>query len=213
MKAVAVIPAYNEETTIAQVVRVAKSCRDLAEVIVVSDGSTDGTAQAADGAGAKVIEFPQNQGKGAAVFAGVNATDAEIIVLLDADLLGLTCRHITHLLFPVKKGRADMTVGMFRSGRRLTDLSQRLTPFLSGQRAIVREIFNGLTDLELTRYGVDITISRYAKQKGHRVQKVMLNGITQVMKEEKRGFFKGFAARLKMYWEIITAFRFKSSNR
>lgn len=213
MKAVAVIPAYNEEGTIAQVVRVAKNCRDLTDVIVVSDGSTDGTAKVAAEAGAKVIELPQNQGKGAAVFAGVNATDADVIVLLDADLIGLTPRHIIHLLLPVKKGRVDMTVGMFRSGRRLTDLSQRLTPFLSGQRAIVRAIFDGLSDLELTRYGVDITISCYAKQKGHRVQKVTLSGITQVMKEEKRGFLKGFVARLKMYWEILAAFRHKIPNR
>lgn len=213
MKIDAVIPAFNEARTIGQVVRTAKSCRLLHDVIVVSDGSTDGTGQIARKFGARVIDLPSNQGKGAAVVAGVNATDADVIVLLDADLLGLRVKHIQQLIAPVKQGAADMTVGMFKSGRKITDLSQRLTPFLSGQRAIVRKIFDGLTELELTRYGVDITISRFAKQSGLRVQKIGLFGITQVMKEEKLGFWKGFSARLKMYWEIVMALGYKISNR
>lgn len=213
MKIDAVIPAYNEARTIGQVVRTARACRLLNDVIVVSDGSTDGTSQFACRAGARVIELPTNQGKGAAIVAGVHATNAEVIVLLDADLIGLKAKHIQQLILPVQQGKAEMTVGMFKSGRKITDLSQRLTPFLSGQRAIVRSVFDGLTELELTRYGVDITISRYAKQNGLRVQTVSLLGITQVMKEEKLGFWKGFSARLKMYWEIMMALGYKISNR
>ena len=212
MKVVAVIPAYNEASTIAQVVRTAKLCRSLDEVIVVSDGSIDGTVQEAIRAGARTIDLPHNQGKGAAVVAGVKATDADIIVLLDADLIGLRAKHIVQLLIPVKRGLADMTVGMFNSGRTMTNLSQRITPFLNGQRAIVRSLFDGLTELELTRYGVDITISRIAKQNGLRVQKIKLYGLTQVMKEEKMGFWKGFGARLRMYWEILMALGQKISN-
>jgi glycosyltransferase involved in cell wall biosynthesis len=213
MKVAAVIPAYNEASTIAQVVRTAKLCRSLDEVIVVSDGSVDGTVQEAARAGARIIVLPHNQGKGAAVMAGVKATDADIIVLLDADLVGLRAKHIVQLLIPVKRGLADMTVGMFNSGRTMTNLSQRITPFLNGQRAIVRTLFDGLTEMEFTRYGVDITISRIAKQNGLRVHKVKLYGLTQVMKEEKLGFWRGFGARLKMYWEILIALRQKISNQ
>lgn len=213
MKIDAVIPAYNEARTIGQVVRTAKACRLLRDVIVVSDGSTDGTGQIAQRLGARVIELSPNQGKGAAVVTGVNATDADVIVLLDADLVGLRVKHIQQLIAPVNQGQADMTIGMFKSGRKITDLSQRLAPFLSGQRAIVRSIFDGLTELELTRYGVDITISRFAKQNGLRVQTISLFGITQVMKEEKLGIWKGFSSRLKMYWEIMLALGIKITNR
>lgn len=209
MKIAAVIPAFNEEKTISQVIKTVLSCKELSQIIVVSDGSTDKTAGIARSFGVEVIDLPRNMGKGAAVVAGVKATDAEIIILLDADLIGLRPYHIRALLRPVKSGEADMSIGVFKSGRPLTDLSQRLTPFLNGQRALRREIFASLNDLELTRYGVDITISRYAKSSRLKVVNVNLNNITQMMKEEKLGLIPGVVARLKMYWEILMALGFK----
>jgi glycosyltransferase involved in cell wall biosynthesis len=82
---VALIPGYNEEPRIAAVVEVA---RTLLPVIVVDDGSADGTAAAARGAGATVIEQRPNQGKGAALRAGFRralADGADAILTLDAD--------------------------------------------------------------------------------------------------------------------------------
>jgi glycosyltransferase involved in cell wall biosynthesis len=82
---VALIPGQNEEPRIAAVVDVA---RTLLPVIVVDDGSTDGTAAAARNAGATVIEQRPNQGKGAALRAGFRralADGAEAILTLDAD--------------------------------------------------------------------------------------------------------------------------------
>lgn len=212
MKFAAVIPAYNEANTIGPIISTCKSCPELSEVIVVNDGSNDETSQVAHQYGAVVVDLPENQGKGAAVMAGVQATNAEVIVLVDADLIGFRPCHIHQLIEPVRRGRADMTVGVFESGRAMTDISQKIAPFLNGQRAIVRTIFDGLSDLELTRYGVDITLSRYAKQTGMRVEKVKLKAITQVMKEEKLGFWKGFSARIKMYWEILLALGYRISN-
>jgi hypothetical protein len=82
---VVVIPAFNEEPTIGPVVRAA---RRHAPVVVVDDGSTDGTAMAAGAAGAEVVPLPARRGKGAAVRAGVDMArraGARWVLTIDGD--------------------------------------------------------------------------------------------------------------------------------
>ena len=67
MKVAAVIPAYNEERTVASVVRAVREAPSISEVIVVDDGSTDRTAQVARQAGARVVHLETNVGKGGAM--------------------------------------------------------------------------------------------------------------------------------------------------
>lgn len=207
MKTAAIVPAYNEEGNIGAVLSVLSACKQLHEVIVVSDGSADRTAQVASGYGVRVIELPVNVGKGGAMKAGSLSTDAELLLFVDADLIGLTSQHINQMLQPVLTGQALMSVGLFEEGRLATDLAQKMAPFLSGQRAIHRSVMDRIPDLEHTRYGVEMAFSRYAEKHDIPVAKVHLRNMAQVMKEEKLGFAKGFAARLKMYWDIIRAFR------
>jgi len=84
-----VIPAYNEETAISSVLesvrRVVQSERLEAEIIVVNDGSTDGTAAAAAAHGARVITIPMNVGYGAALRRGIEAAAHSRIVIADGD--------------------------------------------------------------------------------------------------------------------------------
>lgn len=81
-----VIPAHNEAPTIADVVRgCARHTPGLAEVLVVDDGSTDATAEAAAAAGARVVRLERNSGKGVAIQRGVAAARGEILVFIDAD--------------------------------------------------------------------------------------------------------------------------------
>ena len=85
MKALVVIPAYNEAAHIAATVRAA---RRYLPVLVVDDGSTDGTAGLAAAAGAQVLRQVPNQGKGAALRAGFDralALGVEFVIMLDAD--------------------------------------------------------------------------------------------------------------------------------
>ncbi len=203
MKISAVIPAYNEEETIGEVVEIIKENPLVMETIVVNDGSTDNTAQIADRPGVKVINLAVNHGKGFAMQQGIDACQGDIILFLDADLLGLNNKHINRLLEPLLNNSADMTVGVFISGRVVTDLAHKITPFLSGQRAIKKELFDKIDDLNLTDYGVEVAITNHVKEQGVKIKEVELKDLSHRMKEEKLGFSKGVVARLKMYWDII----------
>jgi glycosyltransferase involved in cell wall biosynthesis len=130
MKTIAVIPAYNEVTRIAAVVKQARPY--VNDILVVDDGSTDGTAKAARDAGAIMLQHVENCGAGAATMtgiAGARAMGAEVLITLDAD-----GQHdpedIPALLQPVRDGRVDIVFAN-RFGQR------NHIPF-------VRRLFNGI---------------------------------------------------------------------
>lgn len=199
-----VIPAYNEESTIAEVIgAIAQVKTDIHETIVVSDGSQDQTAEIARRAGARVIELMENIGKGGAMMVGAQACQSEIILFLDADLVGLTAEHVQGLITPLLEGEAEMTVGIFGRGRMATDLAQIVAPYLSGQRGMRKEVIQQIEHIDDSGFGVELLLNRYADEHNLLVREVELAGMTHVMKEEKLGITRGFAARLKMYWDIV----------
>ncbi len=203
MGVTAIVPAYNEEKTISAVLQTISNVKEVDRIIVVSDGSTDSTAEIAREENVEVVDLKKNLGKGGAVKTGLDMADTDIILLLDADLVGLSSTHVRTLLEPVLSGRADMSVGLFDSGRGITDLAQKVAPFLSGQRALKKKIFDNLSEVDISRFGVEFTLHHYAEETSLKVEEVVLKDLTHVMKEEKLGFFKGSAARIKMYWEIL----------
>lgn len=198
------IPAFDEEETIGRVVRTACAA-GLGPVLVIDDASRDGTAAAARAAGASVLRLEDNRGKGGAVAAGAAAVDAEVLVLIDADLTDLRPEHVTALAAPVLEGRAEMTRGVFVGGRRRTTTAQRLAPQLAGQRAILRERLCEVPRLAASRYGVEIVLTEAARRGGWRWMDVPMPGVSQVMKEEKRGWWRGVRTRLAMYRDIVRA--------
>lgn len=203
MQVAAIIPAYNEENTVRTVIDAVCNSGVADEIIVVDDGSSDRTAEVAAAAGARVVSLGTNRGKGGAMKAGADQTEAEVLLFLDADLTGLTRDHLHNLVEPVASGEMDMTVGVFDEGRLATDMAQKIAPFLSGQRAVRRSVFQAIPGLQESRYGVEVVLFRYAEKHKLKVHRVSLKNVAQVTKEEKRGFVKGFQARLRMYWEII----------
>ena len=100
-KIVAIIPALNEEATIARVIKVLSDSKRFDEIIVVDGASEDNTAKISEAMGAKVIRETGREGKGAAMKKGLESTDAGIVIFFDADLVGLTKEHIFQLVDPV----------------------------------------------------------------------------------------------------------------
>ena len=204
MAVASIIPAYNEEKTIGNVLIALQESAVVDRIIVVSDGSDDLTVNVVmQFENVEVIELLENRGKGGAVKVGLEHCEADIILILDADLLGLTNQHIEDLLKPVLEGKASMSVGIFEKGRVATDIAQKMAPFLSGQRALKRDLLENISDLDLSRFGIEVALHQYAEENKIAVEAVQLPDLSHVMKEEKLGISKGLVARCKMYWEII----------
>jgi glycosyltransferase involved in cell wall biosynthesis len=205
MSVTVIIPAYNEEERIGIVLDAVKKARLVDDILVVDDGSTDGTAEVAEAMGVKVIRNDQNMGKGGAIYKGFKNCQSEVFLFLDADLFGLQPEQVDQLIEPVLYDDWDMTVGIFTSGRLTTDLAQKVAPFLSGQRAIRRSLLEKINGLELTRYGAEIALTRYVHKNHVKIKEVELKDVSHVMKEEKLGLVRGFAERMKMYRDIVRA--------
>jgi glycosyltransferase involved in cell wall biosynthesis len=113
LRCIALVPAHNEESTIAGVVAEIKRFDPDFDVLVIDDGSTDETARAAQLAGADVVSLPFNLGIGGAVQTGLqfaHRNDFDIAVQVDGD-----AQHdpmeIPKILGPVVEGHADLVVG------------------------------------------------------------------------------------------------------
>ena len=147
-----VVPAFNEGDSIGQVVNELRAAADWFEVLVIDDGSTDGTGQAAQDAGARVIRHPYNKGNGASIKTAIRAAGSEWIAIVDGD--GQHHPEDTaRLVSPL--GEYDLVVGarhpmtQATTGRRLGNallnwlasyLTERHIPDLtSGLRAARRE--------------------------------------------------------------------------
>lgn len=193
MKVSIIIPALDEARTVGDVVTAAKQAASVDEVIVVSDGSRDGTAALARAAGADlVVELSKTVGKGGAVMAGVDLAQGEVLVFLDADLIGLTPAHVEQLIRPILRKDADMVVGMLGE-----DLLQVMAPYLVGQRALTRGLLLRAPDLRNRGYALDYTLSRAARRQKWRVRSVDLDGVKHRSKQKKYGLVRGYRFKLQ----------------
>jgi len=182
MRISCIIPAFNEGSTITNVIKNVKKVKVIDEIIVVDDGSTDNTYRNAKLGKVKVIKHPQNMGKGAAIRTGVSHCSGDIILFLDADLYLISPKKIASILQPLENDEADFVKTSFtRSRGRVTELVVKplfkvIFPFikfnqpLSGQFAIKRELLNELKIDD--KWGVDIQILLQMVKKGVRISEV-----------------------------------------
>jgi len=113
MKLAVIVPAFNEASTISEVVRRLRSVPMDKEIIVVDDASSDGTAEVLKkmaGPDLVVIRHEHNQGKGAAIRTALPRVTAEAVVIQDADL-EYAPEQLPDLLKPIEEGRADAVYG------------------------------------------------------------------------------------------------------
>ena len=199
-----IIPALNEAERIGVVLQVALDSGLFSEIIVVDDGSNDGTAQAAEQPGVQVICHSVNKGKAVAMQTGIAASSGEVITFLDADLLNVTAVHLEELVRPVSSGEHRAALAVFRGGRMATSLAQKISPMISGQRCLLRSLLAEFNVWD-SGFGIETALNDYLKRCGVIQEIVEWEGAAQVMKEEKRGLLQGFIARLKMFWEIFAA--------
>ena len=114
MNLTVIIPVYNENKTIAEILRRVKAVNVATEILIIDDGSTDGTRDflktIENDPQVRVILHDSNQGKGAAVRTGIHAASGDWLIIQDADL-EYDPRDIPALLVPVEEGIAEVVFG------------------------------------------------------------------------------------------------------
>lgn len=208
MRVAAVIPAWNEAATIGAVVDAARRASTVDEVIVVDNASTDATVTVAERAGARVVRQPV-PGKGQTMSAGVQASEADVVVFLDADLLGLSAAHVDALVQPLLDDRADMACGLFDRGPVSNVVYCHALPVLTGQRAIRRELFEALDPVDVRGYKVEAALNSLVAQRKLRRLDLVCFGLWHRTKEEKfdnpaAGFLHKQAMLLTAAWSYVS---------
>jgi|KBSSwiStaDraftv2_1062776.scaffolds.fasta_scaffold30619_5 glycosyltransferase involved in cell wall biosynthesis len=205
-----VMPAFNEAEKLLLVLNSVCAVEWLQEIVLVDDGSTDATLEIAQRKAEQesrlaVIHLTENQGKAAAMLAGVKALHTDLVIFLDADLMGLKSHHLLQLVSLQRAGSNEMALAVFQIGRILKNVPQRFVPHLSGQRCLWRdEAEQALLPLSADRYGVETGLTLHARNHHWKIRKTIWYGITHHMVWQKRRVIDGIQNRWQMYSQIMT---------
>lgn len=205
MRTTAVVAAYNEEKTIAAVLRALTSSPLIGEVIVVSDGSDDRTVEIArQFDGVKTIALRENHGKGFAMAVGVANASYDVLFFCDGDMFNITDAMIEALIEPVLSGRCDMNVGVRNRGafKNFCHLKLKCGPVLSGIRVMRKEVFETVPPQYQAKFKIEAALNCFCARAGYRQQQTIIYGLGHVTKESKRGLMDGLRGRWDMSSEV-----------
>ena len=222
MKLSVVIPAFNEAKTIREIVARVLAVPVEKEILIIDDGSTDGTREMLrelDGRdGVRVFLQPVNQGKGAAVSVGFRHATGDVVVVQDADLEYDPMEYLK-LLAPIEQGHADVVYGSrflgggarrvlyfwHTIGNRFLTLASNmftnlnLTDMETCYKMFRREVVQSMT-IESRRFGIEPEITAKVARRGYRVFEVPISYYGRTYEEGKKiGLKDAFSA----LWTII----------
>lgn len=180
-KVSAIVPAYNEEMRIKNVLKVLASSSDVDEVICVNDGSTDKTLSIAKSVrGVRILSFKKNYGKAYAIAMGVTKATGNIVIFVDADLVGFNNESIHSLVIPLKTNKYDAAIG-YRTG----NMEKFVFKPLSGERAYFKkDILPLLLKIKDKGYGLELYLNYAFKDKC--VKLLALKGVMHTLKHKKQ---------------------------
>lgn len=210
-----VIPGHNEALTVGGVAAACMACPVVSQVVVVDDGSSDGTAEAARQTGAEVVVLQPNRGKALALHAGIERLRTKLLVMLDADLLGFQPHHVTALAEPVLRGACDMAIGSVGRGS-VENRRQSMLNLLSGQRCFPKRLWGMMLavypQILTMRFGIELGLNRISDNLRLRRKAVDLDGVWDRYKKDKYGAFLGSVGRWRMWAEIAATSKYLSRS-
>jgi len=222
MKITVIIPCFNEASSISDVLnQLLSSQLDLKEVIVVDDGSTDGTTEVVRRApGVTLIQHQRNLGKGAAIQTGLDNATGDIIVIQDAD--GEYCpKDIPALTKPIVDGKADIVYGSRFLGS-ISDMRKshlignkaltwateilywtNITDMMTGYKAFKRPVLEGIK-LESRGFEFESEITSRLLRKNMKIAEVPITYSYRKKGRAKIGWKDGFKS---LWWLIKCRFQ------
>jgi len=215
-----VIPAYNELATMAEILHRVRAVPYDKEIVVVDDGSTDGTVETVRelaGDDLRLVQHERNRGKGAALRTGIAQARGRIILIQDADL-EYNPNDYDDLLRPIIDGAADVVYGSrflggphrvcyfwhYVGNKLLTLLSNimsnlNLTDMETGYKAFRREVLSDLV-LKEERFGIEVELTQKVARRRWRVFEVPISYYGRTYEEGKK---IGFKDAVRAVWCIL----------
>ena len=199
-----IVCAFNEADRIRNILDVIVGHPALSEVIVVNDGSTDATGDLlASYPQIRVLSHTPNRGKTYALSRGIAAARFEHLMLLDADLAGVTAADIDALAAPVIRGEADASISL-RSNS-LWIYRRIGLDFVSGERVMPKSLLEKAVAVmeRLPRWGGEAYINELFIREGFRIAVVKWTRVFNIRKYQKAGVVRGTLAEIGMIWDAM----------
>ncbi|MEI6327525.1 MAG: glycosyltransferase family 2 protein [Candidatus Roizmanbacteria bacterium] len=205
-----IVPTYNEAPRIGKLLDVLDHLDDtLYQITVVDDGSTDDTRQViSTHPKLRYICHPSNLGKGAAMATGIENTSGDIILFIDADLIGFRLEQVRQLVDPLLKGTSQASMGY---------LDNIIDGFfgrpLCGNRAYHRTDLIPLVDeMKTKRYRVEIFLNYHLHHRSYTISR--LRKVSQPLQTTKIRGVKGYIKFFNIIWQVwVELFAYRSPVR
>ena len=188
----AIVCAYNEEKHLSAVLDGLLGATFIQEIIVVDDGSKDGTAEImkeySQSDRLHPISLTPTGGKGNAMAEGAAAARGDILLFVDADLINWDASYTIQVVQPILEGKADLVIGYPLREHNAWDTADLLgiQRWLSGERAVWRaDLLPLLPKMRPSRFGVETLINMHYKTRHQPIRMIKLEGLLHPLKFEK----------------------------
>lgn len=201
-----ILPVYNNSETVESTIKTLLSIKEIDEVIVVDDKSTDSSTEIIKKFGSKIkfIQNNTNLGKGGAFITGLKVAKGNLILTCDADHRSLKKEHLENIINEYHKGKYDMVVGARENDKGWGALMAKIT----GERIFELETITKYLDLiQRSRYGMEQIINYV--HRGKKVGVIVSKDIGHILKFKRKnlaewssGYIFQIGNILKTYWQL-----------
>lgn len=199
-----VVCAYNEADSLSDILRAVDGHPLFCEVIVVDDGSTDGTADIARTfPEVKLISYAKNRGKTYALSLGIEAASGDTLMLIDADLKGLKASNVFALAEPVLGGRSSVSISLRANSLALYRALG--LDFVSGERVLPAALVKPHVPhmQRLPRWGAEAFMNGLITRARLPIAVVEWPDVFNIRKRQKIGAWRGALAELSMTADVF----------